>query len=73
MNNQRLSKKRSLIRTQSGSLLKQGLALGWHKYVGADGGIVAMDSFGASAPYKTLFEHFGLTAEAVANEAKKRL
>jgi transketolase len=32
-----------------------------------------MDSFGASAPAEQLYEHFGITAEAVAAEARKRL
>ena len=37
----------------------------WYKYVGLDGRIVAMDSFGESAPAAALFEHFGFTPEAV--------
>lgn len=39
---------------------------GWERYVGNNGGIVGMTSFGASAPAGDLFEHFGITAEAVA-------
>lgn len=37
----------------------------WHKYVGLDGRIVGMDSFGESAPASALFRHFGLTADNV--------
>lgn len=37
----------------------------WYKYVGLDGRIVAMESFGESAPAAALFEHFGFTPEAV--------
>jgi transketolase len=44
-------------------------SLGWHKYVGSDGDVIALDHFGASAPYETIFEHFGLTAENVTNRA----
>ncbi len=37
----------------------------WYKYVGLDGRIVGMDSFGESAPAGALFEHFGITVDAV--------
>ncbi len=37
----------------------------WYKYVGLDGRIVGMDSFGESAPAEALFEYFGITTEAV--------
>ena len=47
--------------------------LGWERYVGPDGGIVGMRGFGASAPAKDLYAHFGITAEAVVAEAKARL
>jgi transketolase len=46
---------------------------GWERYVGADGGIVAMTGFGASAPAADLYVHFGITAGAVAGEARSRL
>ena len=36
---------------------------GWEKYVGDQGKILAMESFGASAPYQDLYQHFGLTAD----------
>ena len=44
---------------------------GWHKYVGLDGAVIGLDRFGASAPYKLLFQEFGFTAENVAATAKK--
>ena len=44
-------------------------ALGWERYVGVDGDIIAMRSFGASAPAGELYRHFGITAEAVASAA----
>ena len=37
----------------------------WYKYVGLEGGIVGMESFGESAPAAELFEHFGITAKAL--------
>ena len=46
---------------------------GWEKYIGDGGGFVGMTGFGASAPGGQLFEHFGITAEAVVSEVKKRL
>ena len=46
---------------------------GWEKYIGDGGGFVGMTGFGASAPGGVLFEHFGITAEAVVSEVKKRL
>ncbi len=42
----------------------------WYKYVGLDGNVVAMDTFGASAPAKILFEHFGFTVANVVEKAK---
>lgn len=44
-------------------------AFGWEKYTGLDGAIVAMRSFGASAPAEQLYEHFGITPNAVAAAA----
>jgi transketolase len=40
--------------------------LGWHRYAGDQGAVIAMDTFGASAPASALFEHFGFTPERVA-------
>jgi len=37
----------------------------WHKYVGLEGAVVGIDSYGESAPAGVLFKHFGLTAEHV--------
>ncbi len=37
----------------------------WYKYVGLDGRIIGMDSFGESAPAEALFEYFGITTDAV--------
>ncbi len=48
-------------------------SLGWHKYVGLDGAVISMDTFGASAPAKELFKRFGFTADNVVETALKVL
>jgi transketolase len=47
--------------------------MGWERYTGPDGGFIGMHGFGASAPYKELYKHFGITAEAAAEAALERL
>ncbi|MCB0030704.1 MAG: transketolase [Anaerolineales bacterium] len=49
--------------------VEAGQTLGWERYVGDHGHVVGLDHFGASAPYKTIYEKFGITAEAVADAA----
>ena len=51
--------------------VEAGATLSWYKYVGLDGKIVGIDTFGASAPAKKLFEKFGFTVDAVVNAAKE--
>jgi len=46
---------------------------GWDAIIGSDGIFVGMSSFGASAPYKELYNHFGITAAKVADAALSRL
>jgi transketolase len=46
---------------------------GWDEIIGTDGAFVGMTSFGASAPYKDLYKHFGITPEAVAAAALSKL
>ena len=46
---------------------------GWDAIIGSDGAFVGMTSFGASAPYKDLYKHFGVTPEAVADAAVRKL
>jgi transketolase len=47
--------------------------MGWSEWIGDAGAFVGMSSFGASAPAADLFEHFGITAEAVECEALRLL
>ncbi|MGK5632348.1 transketolase [Streptomyces sp. URMC 123] len=53
--------------------VEAGSALGWHALVGEAGETVGLDGFGASAPYRTLYETFGLTAGRVAAAARASL
>jgi transketolase len=46
---------------------------GWDAVIGQDGEFIGMHGFGASAPAKDLFKHFGITAEAAVNAALKRV
>ncbi len=46
---------------------------GWDAVIGQDGGFIGMHGFGASAPAKDLYKHFGITAEAAVDAALKRL
>jgi transketolase len=43
---------------------------GWHEWVGDQGKIIAIHGYGASAPFETIYEEYGLTATAVANAVK---
>ncbi|QBI55001.1 transketolase [Streptomonospora litoralis] len=45
--------------------VEAGVALGWHEFIGPAGEPVSLEHFGASAPYTTLYEQFGLTPERV--------
>ncbi len=53
--------------------VEAGVSQGWERWVGKDGAIIALDHYGASAPYKTIFQHFGLTADAVVTKALSML
>ena len=53
--------------------IEQASTLSWHRYVGDDGAIVGMHTFGASAPLKELVTKFGFTPDAVADVARERL
>jgi transketolase len=51
--------------------VEAGVTSGWYKYVGLDGAIVGIDSFGESAPAPELFKHFGFTVDNVVAAVKK--
>lgn len=50
-----------------------GIQQGWERYLGFKGAFVGMKSFGASAPFEQLYEHFGITPAAVVAAAKKQI
>jgi transketolase len=47
--------------------VEAAVRFGWDAVIGSDGLFVGMTGFGASGPYKDLYRHFGITAEAVAD------
>ncbi len=54
--------------------IEAGITMGWERWVGNDpaqGAVIGIDHFGASAPYKRIYEEFGLTSAAVAAKAKE--
>jgi transketolase len=53
--------------------VEAGIRQGWDEIIGSDGVFVGMTGFGASAPYKDLYQHFGITAEVVAEAALSQL
>ncbi|QSX78631.1 transketolase [Agrilutibacter solisilvae] len=50
--------------------IEAGVTGFWHKYVGLDGAVIGIDSYGASAPAEKLFPHFGFTVEKVVEAAR---
>jgi transketolase len=50
--------------------VEAGISQGWHEWVGGYGECVALEHFGASAPYQVLYEQFGLTADRVVAAAR---
>lgn len=63
----------SVLGTAPRVAVEAGITYGWERYVGDGGHIVGMSSFGASAPAPELYEHFGITSEAVVDAIKARL
>ena len=53
--------------------VEAGVTDGWYRYVGTDGAVIGMHSFGASAPAKKLFEHYGFTRDHVAGAVEALL
>jgi transketolase len=53
--------------------VEAAVSLGWERFTGATGRFIGMTGFGASAPIKDLYKHFGITAEAIVEAAKAQL
>ena len=60
-----------------GTALRIGIeaacGFGWERWLGESGIFIGMTGFGASAPAETLYRHFGITPDAIATAARKRL
>ena len=50
--------------------IEAGVTAFWHKYVGLEGAVVGIDTFGESAPAPVLFKYFGFTVENVVAKVK---
>ena len=50
--------------------VEAGVSLGWERYVGSGGRVVSIERFGASAPYKVIYEKLGLTVDNIIAQAK---
>ena len=46
---------------------------GWGEWVGDQGKVIGISEFGASAPYKEIYEHYGITVKNIVSTAKKML
>ncbi len=53
--------------------IEAAISQGWHEWLGEDGTFIGMAGFGASAPAKKLYEHFGITATKMAEAARRSL
>jgi transketolase len=53
--------------------IEAAVRFGWDAVIGPEGIFIGMSTFGASAPAKALYKHFGITAAAVVEAASKRL
>jgi transketolase len=53
--------------------VEAGTKVGWERYVGLEGAVVGMDTFGASAPAEVLYEKFGITSSEVVTQARSLL
>ena len=53
--------------------IEAGATYGWDKYVGRNGVKIGIDEFGASAPAKDLYKHFGVTCENLVSSVKEKL
>ncbi|MEA2835525.1 MAG: transketolase [Bradyrhizobium sp.] len=68
------AKQRAIIgNAQVKVAIEAAVRWGWDAVIGQDGEFIGMHGFGASAPAKDLFKHFGITAEAAVNAVLKRL
>jgi transketolase len=53
--------------------IEAGVTDTWRKYVGVEGIVIGLDTFGESAPAGVLYKHFGITADALVEAVRKRV
>lgn len=53
--------------------VEAGIQMGWERWLGPRGRFIGMTGFGASAPFEVLYDHFGITAEAIEAAARELL
>ena len=63
--------RRAVLGTAPRIAVEAGSTFGWHKYVGENGAVLGIDSFGASGKGDEVYAHFGLTVENVVKTVQK--
>ena len=53
--------------------VEAGSPIGWREWVGEAGDVIGVSTFGASAPFKDLFKHYGFTPEKIVERTKELL
>ncbi len=53
--------------------IEAGHPMSWQRWVGSDGAAIGIERFGASAPYKEIYEHLGITVDGIVNTARQLL
>jgi transketolase len=53
--------------------VEAAIRLGWDSLIGTDGAFIGMNGFGASGPAGKVYQHFGITADAIVAAAKEKL
>jgi transketolase len=66
-------KNKILNETTTKISIEAASTMGWKKYTGNEGRELGIDSFGKSAPYKKIYEHFKLTSNNIVKQAKEIL
>ena len=53
--------------------VEAGISMGWERWVGDRGALITVDRYGASAPYKKVYQEYGLTVENIIIRAQELL
>jgi transketolase len=53
--------------------IEAGVSQGWERWVGSSGRVISVNTYGASAPFKVLYEKYGLTTDNIVNQVKQML